>query len=76
MSSQIKTIKVWGKGGPNPPKVAILLGELGLPHELIVVPLSKAKEPEYLAINPNGRIPAIYDPNTDLTLWESGAIIE
>ncbi|CZR69035.1 probable glutathione S-transferase Ure2-like [Phialocephala subalpina] len=74
--SSIKPIKVWGKGGPNPPKVAILLGELGLPHEIIVQPLSTVKSPEYLAINPNGRIPAIYDPNTDLTLWESGAIIE
>ncbi|KUJ06634.1 glutathione S-transferase Ure2-like protein [Mollisia scopiformis] len=76
MSSEIKPITVWGKGGPNPPKVAILLGELGLPVEFIIVPLSKVKEPEFLAINPNGRIPAIHDPNTDLTLWESGAIIE
>ncbi len=76
MSSQIKPIKVWGKGGPNPPKVAIILAELGLPHEIIVVPLSTVKNSEYLSINPNGRIPAIYDPNTDLTLWESGAIIE
>jgi glutathione S-transferase len=76
MSSQLKPIKVWGKGGPNPPKVAIVLAELGLSHEIVRIPLSKVKDAEYLAINPNGRIPAIYDPNTDLTLWESGAIIE
>lgn len=74
--SDIKPIKVWGKGGPNPPKVAILLEELGLPYESIVVPLADVKKPEYLAINPNGRLPAIYDPNTNLTLWESGAIVE
>ncbi|MCJ1237334.1 hypothetical protein MMC14_005319 [Varicellaria rhodocarpa] len=76
MSSQIKPIKVWGKSGPNPPKVAIILAELGLPHEIIDVPISDVKTPEYLAINPNGRLPAIHDPNTDITLWESGAIIE
>ncbi|GIJ81585.1 hypothetical protein Asppvi_000084 [Aspergillus pseudoviridinutans] len=74
--TDIKPITVYGKGGPNPPRVAILLAELDLPHKIITVPLSKVKEPDYLAINPNGRIPAIYDPNTDLTLWESGAIIE
>jgi len=74
--SNLKPIKVWGKGGPNPPKVAILLEELGLPYEAIPVPLSDVKKPEYLAINPNGRLPSIYDPNTDLTLWESGAIVE
>lgn len=30
----------------------------------------------YLSINPNGRVTAIEDPTTDITLWESGAIIE
>lgn len=76
MSSQLQAIKVWGKGGPNPPKVAIVLSELDLPHKIESIPLSKVKEPSYLQINPNGRIPAIHDPNTNLTLWESGAIVE
>ncbi|KAF2648488.1 putative glutathione S-transferase [Lophiostoma macrostomum CBS 122681] len=75
-STTLQPIQIWGKGGPNPPKVAVAVAELGLPHEIIPIPLSKVKEPEYTAINPNGRIPAIYDPNTDLTLWESGAIVE
>ena len=76
MSSQIKPITVWGLGGPNPPKVAMILMELGLPYEVIPIPLSDVKKPEYVAINPNGRIPAIHDPNTDITLWESGAIFD
>ncbi|KAK9236036.1 glutathione S-transferase Ure2-like protein [Lipomyces kononenkoae] len=76
MSSQIKPIKVWGKHGPNPPKIAIVLEELGLPYEIVDISFADLKEPDYLVINPNGRMPAIYDPNTDLTLWESGAIIE
>ncbi len=76
MSSNLKPIKVWGQGGPNPPKAAFILEELGLPHEIIPISLAAIKEPEYLAINPNGRLPSIYDPNTDLTLWETGAIIE
>ena len=76
MSSQIIPIKLWGQGGPNPRKVAILLGELGLPYEIVPVPFSDVKKPEYTAINPNGRLPAIHDPNTGITLWESGAIVE
>lgn len=73
-SPQLKPIKVWGKGGANPPKVAMLLEELDLPREITHV--ENVKGPEYLAVNPNGRTPAIYDPNTDLTIWESGAILQ
>ncbi|KND87256.1 hypothetical protein TOPH_08086 [Tolypocladium ophioglossoides CBS 100239] len=46
------------------------------PTSAIVVPLSDVKKPEYLAVNPNGRLLSIYDPNKDLTLWESGALVE
>ncbi|KAH6683515.1 glutathione S-transferase [Plectosphaerella plurivora] len=74
--SDIKPIKVFGIHGPNAGKVIILLEELGLPYETEIIPLSDVKNPTYVAINPNGRLPSIHDPNTDLTLWESGAIIE
>lgn len=74
--SSIKPIQIWGKEGPNPLKVAMVVAELNLPHEIIPIAFDKVKEPDYLTINPNGRIPAIYDPNTGLTIWESGAIIE
>lgn len=77
MSSTIKTIQLYGSLiGPNPQKVAIVLTLLDLPYEVIQVPFAKVKEPEYEAINPNGRLPSIHDPNTNLTIWESGAIIE
>lgn len=74
--SGIKPIKVWGKAGVNPPKVVMILEELSLPYEVVEYPIADVKKPEYLAINPNGRLPAIQDPNSDLTLWESGAIVE
>jgi len=76
MSAEIKPITVYGQGGPNPPKVTLLLEELKLPYTTIDIPFSDVKKPEYTAINPNGRLPSIQDPNTGITLWESGAIIE
>lgn len=76
MVDQLKPIRVWGHMGPNPPKVVMILDELGVPYNTEKVPLADIKKPEYLAINPNGRLPSIYDPNTGITLWESGAIVE
>jgi glutathione S-transferase len=76
MSTQLSPIKLWGQGGPNPPKVAIILQELSLPHEIINLPFNEVKGTKYTALNPNGRLPTIEDPNSDLTLWESGAIVE
>jgi glutathione S-transferase len=56
--------------------VAIILEELNLPYEVVDVPWADIKGPEFTALNPNGRLPAIQDPNFSITLWESGAIIE
>ncbi|KAJ5583211.1 hypothetical protein N7535_001831 [Penicillium sp. DV-2018c] len=73
----LKPIQLYGGIlGPNPLKVGIVLTLLELPFEPVPVPFAKVKEPEYLAINPNGRLPSIHDPNTGLTIWESGAIVE
>ncbi|KAF9698320.1 hypothetical protein EKO04_003485 [Ascochyta lentis] len=75
-NSSLEPIVIYGKHGPNPPKVRMLCEELGLPYTLIDTQFPDLKKPDFLAINPNGRMPAIQDPNTDLTLWESGAILE
>ena len=76
MASTIKPITFWGGPlGPNPGKVYMILRELDISHERIEVPYSDVKGPEYTKHNPNGRLPTIYDPNTGLTIWESGAII-
>ncbi|KAK7420056.1 hypothetical protein QQZ08_010584 [Neonectria magnoliae] len=73
--SDIKPITIWVHGkGPNPKKVIIILEELGIPYT--AVPITNPKAESYTKINPNGRLPAIDDPNTGLVLWESGAIIE
>ena len=54
----------------------ILLEELGLPFETEFVDFSKIKDKPYTDVNPNGRVPAIVDPNNNnFVLWESGAII-
>jgi GST-like protein len=64
---------------PNGRKVSIALEELGLPYTVKVVDITKNEQfkPEFLAINPNNKIPAIVDHDVPggLSLFESGAIL-
>jgi GST-like protein len=64
--------------GPNPRKITILLEELGIEYKWKLVDgyAGDHKKPEYLAVNPNGRLPALHDSDGDLLLWESGAILQ
>src|ERR1700704_6513324 len=67
---------------PNGVKVSIMLEEIGLPYEVYLVDFNKddQKTPEFLSLNPNGKIPAILDPDgpggKPLPLFESGAILQ
>ncbi|KAH8888844.1 glutathione S-transferase [Thozetella sp. PMI_491] len=66
---------------PNGIKVSILLEELGLAYKTTKIALSEntQKEPWFLEINPNGRIPALTDVHTDgkpIRLFESGSILQ
>lgn len=66
---------------PNGVKVSIMLEEIGLPYEAHAVAIGKNETwtPEFLSLNPNGKIPAIIDPDgpggKPLALFESGAIL-
>ncbi|VEA72682.1 GST-like protein yfcG [Serratia rubidaea] len=66
---------------PNGVKVSIMLEETGLPYEahLIDIGQNETWTPEFLSLNPNGKIPAILDPagpdGKPLALFESGAIL-
>ena len=68
-------LKFYYSGAPNPMKVALFLEETGLPYEPIPVDTRKGDQhkPEYLAINPNAKVPAIVDG--DVTVFDSHAIL-
>ncbi|MGZ5896754.1 MAG: glutathione S-transferase family protein [Xanthobacteraceae bacterium] len=67
---------------PNGVKISIMLEEIGLPYEVHALDFSKGdtQTPEFLSLNPNGKIPAILDPDgpggKPLGLFESGAILQ
>jgi GSH-dependent disulfide-bond oxidoreductase len=74
-------IEVYTANTPNGVKVPIALEELGAPYRIVRVNLGaqEQKRPDFLRINPNGRIPAIVDPDgpggVPLSVFESGAIV-
>ncbi len=74
-------IEVWTWPTPNGHKVHIALEELDLPYAVVPVNIGAGEQfrPEFLAITPNHRIPAIVDPEGPggqrITLFESGAIL-
>jgi glutathione S-transferase len=68
-----EVIKIYGIPASRALRSIWALEEVGVPYELIPTHfIGDSKKPEYLAINPNGRIPALVDG--DLTLFESMAI--
>ena len=62
---------------PNGRKVSIMLEETGLPYRATAIDIGKGEQfaPDFLAISPNNKIPAIVDRDTGLSLMESGAIL-
>ena len=62
---------------PNPMKVAVCLEEMGLRYELKPVDTRKGEQhrPEFLAVNPNAKVPVIVDQETRATVFDSNAIL-
>jgi GST-like protein len=72
---EVPMLKFYFSGAPNPNKVALFLEEAGMPYEPIPVDTRKGDQfkPEFLAINPNGKVPAIDD--NGVFVFDSNAIL-
>jgi GST-like protein len=74
-------IQLYTWGTPNGKKASIMLEEIGMPYEVHPINIGQGDQfkPEYLAINPNNKIPSIIDPDgpggKPFPLFESGAIL-
>lgn len=79
--TQTRPIELYYWPTPNGWKITIMLEELGVPYELRMVDIGKGEQfaPEFLAISPNNRMPAIVDPegpdDQPISVFESGAIL-
>ncbi|MDB5653542.1 MAG: putative glutathione S-transferase [Tardiphaga sp.] len=75
------TIELHSWNTPNGRKISVALEEMGLPYTVIPVNIGKSEQlkPEFLAISPNNKIPAIVDPDGPdghpVSVFESGAIL-
>lgn len=70
-------IELYTSGTPNGWKVSMALEEMGLEYNVHNINLGKGEQrsPEFLKICPNGRIPAIVDTDTGVSVFESGAVL-
>ena len=70
-------IELYTAATPNGWKATITLEELGIPYELHSIDLSKKEQhaKAFLELNPNGRIPVIVDTESNITIFESGALM-
>jgi len=77
----VAMIELYTWGTPNGRKVSIMLEEIGLPYAVRAIDITKGDQhaPEYVAINPNHKIPSIVDPygpdGRPIAMFESGAIL-
>jgi len=82
MTIQHKPIELYYSATPNGRKITIMLEELGAPYNMNYVRISRGEQftPEFLAISPNNKIPAIVDPEgpggEPISIFESGAILK
>ena len=80
-ASHPERLQLYSLPTPNGVKASIMLEEIGLPYEPHLVDFGKGdqKTPEFLSLNPYGKIPAIIDPDgpggKPMALFESGAIL-
>jgi GST-like protein len=74
---KMMTIDLYTFTTPNGRKPLIMLEEISLPYTVHIIDITKGDQfkPEYVAINPNSKIPAITDRETGLTIFESAAIL-
>lgn len=76
-----RTTRLYAWSTPNGYKPILLLEELGVPYELIPIDIGKGQQhtPEFLRVNPNGKIPALIDEPGEgqpaVSIFESGAIL-
>src|SRR3978361_2291459 len=77
----LMTIELHTWNTPNGPESSLALEEMGLPYKVVPVNISKGEQmaPDFLAISPNNKIPAIVDPDGPggkrVSVFESGAIL-
>lgn len=82
MTTQLQAIELYYSATPNGRKITIMLEELHVPYNMNYVRISRGEQfrPEFLAISPNNKIPAIIDPEgpggRPISIFESGAILK